>query len=88
MTRKVEAGETSYFANRQSEVELANGKVKETASCNQQQGRASKFTLLCVSHQAAVQHFPSTEDKWESCSLHLHGSYNFSCSCALPLPTK
>lgn len=75
MTSKVEAGETSYFANRQSDVELANGKVKETVSCNQQQGMATKFTLLCASRQAAVQHFPSTEAKWESCSLHLYCSY-------------
>lgn len=35
MTWKVEAGAANYFANRQAEVELANGKVKETPPCNQ-----------------------------------------------------
>lgn len=48
MTWKVEAGATNCFVNRQSEVELINGKVKETLSCNQQQEQGNEVHVtLC-----------------------------------------
>jgi len=47
MTWKVEADAANYFVNRQYEVELANGKVREALSRNQQQeqGNSVHITL-------------------------------------------
>lgn len=56
MTWKVEAGVANYFVYRQSEVELANGKVKERLSCNQQQEQGNKVHItLCEPWSTAFQ---------------------------------